>query len=652
MNTKKTNTLPWSVLINLITVYICYEICRFAFLFENWSLFQDNLSWKSLGKMLLGGLVFDSSAICYTNVLYILLVLFPLHYKETNLFRKIVKWLFILTNSICIIANLMDAVYFSFTQHRATTIIFEEFKHETNLGTIFGIEFIRHWYLVVLAAVLIFALIKLYKDTQTTKYIDLPKYYIKQLVLLLVAAPLIVSGMRGLSLATAIRPVSISDAHQYVEHPQETGIVLNTPFAIFRTLKKSNLNIPTYFQNRAELDSLYSPVHNPDKQSIPRKKNIVILIVENFASEFIGALNKDLDNGQYRGYTPFTDSLLHHCSTYQETFCNTWTSIDAMPAILSSIPKMGTPFVLSPFSLNTINSIASELKKWGYYTAFFHGAENRSMGFQAFACSAGFTDYFGRTEFNQHPQFGGDKEFDGTWAIWDEPFLQYFCYELNQMKEPFLASVFTATSHHPFAIPDKYKDVFKDEGIHLIHKCIRYTDYSIRQFFATASKQDWYPNTLFVITADHASSKITHDEYKTELGHFRVPILIFDPSGEIPAGCHEGIAQQIDIMPTLLNYLGYDKPYIAFGKDLFNTKPADTWAINWGQIPQFIKGDYLMQLNENEVSGIYAYRTDRLLKHNLKGKIAEEADMERQMKAIMQSYMERMKADSICLNKY
>lgn len=649
MTVKLINKAPGSYFINILEVYLCYAICRGAFLLENWSLFKDNVSCSLLERWIYGGFMFDTSAICYTNAIYLLFVLLPLHYKESPLADRLAKWWFIVVNSICIIMNLMDAVYFSFTNHRATAIIFGEFKNEHNLTDIVGVEFYRHWYLVLLSILLITFLIKGYRTPQNTNRTHpLWKYYTIQIIALIAATVLGIGGIRG-GFTTAIRPLAVGSAHQYVDKPTETGIVLNTPFAIIRTIDEKPFNIPVYFTDRAELDSLYSPVHYPLSNTVVRKKNVVILIVESFAKEFIGTFNKHLEEGNYHGYTPFTDSLLCHSLTFEETISNSGFSIDAIPAVLSSIPRMGTPFVLTPYSLNSRPGLGTELKKWGYDTAFFHGAENSSMGFQASARAAGFSKYYGRTEYNQCSAFNGDDDFDGTWAIWDEPFLQYFCMEINQLKQPFCAAVFTASSHHPFAIPEQYKDIFKDEGIYPMHKCIRYTDYALRKFFESARQQPWYKNTLFVLTADHASSKTTHDEYKTEMGHCRIPIFFFDPSSEMPIGCHEGIAQQIDIMPTVLGYLGYDKPYIAFGKDMLHTPPADTWGLRWDHVPVYIKGDYMLQGNGKEVTDVYAYRTDRLLKHNLKGKAPEEAEIRRSMEAFMQSYMERMKADSLTI---
>ena len=368
----------------------------------------------------------------------------------------------------------------------------------------------------------------------------------------------------------------------------------------------------------------------------------MILIVESFGREYIGGYNKWLDGGKYKGYTPFVDSLMQHSQTFLYSYCNGRKSIDGMPSILSSIPMFVEPFFLTPASMNDVSGIAGELKNKGYYSAFFHGAENGSMGFQAFARKTGFIDYFGRTEYDADKRFGGNKDFDGMWAIWDEPFLQFFATKMSEFKQPFVSAVFTASSHHPYKIPEKYKDIYKEEGIS-IHKCIRYTDNALRLFFEKAKKQPWYNNTLFVITSDHTNLS-DHAYYQTDLGGFCSPIIFFDPSGDMKPGMRNAIAQQIDIMPTVLSYLGYDRKYVAFGCDLLTTKDEDTWAVNYlNGIYQYVKGDWLLQFDGKKSKALYRFRTDLLLKDNLLSKEPKiAADMEHQVKAIIQSYMTRM----------
>ena len=639
-------------LLNLIIIYIAYGICRVAFVMENWGLFASDFQWSSVPEMLHGAWMFDTSAILYTNVLYALLMLIPLHYKEMRGWQMTAKWIFIIVNGVCIAANLADCVYFKYTMRRTTNTVFSEFSNEGNIGSIIGVEFLRHWYLVLLFVVMILAMWKCYfggGSKKTLRRTSMPqgkgllRYYIIQTLCFAIFIPLCICGMRG-GATTAVRPITISNANQYVAHPQEAGIVLNTPFSLIRTIGKKVFEIPEYMSEQ-EMNALYSPVIIPNSSSlIPNSsnKNVVILIVESFGREYIGGYNKWLDGGKYKGYTPFVDSLMQHSQTFLYSYCNGRKSIDGMPSILSGIPMFIEPFFLTPASMNDVSGIAGELKNKGYYSAFFHGAENGSMGFEAFARKTGFTDYFGRTEYNADKRFNGDKDFDGMWAIWDEPFLQFFATKMSEFKQPFVSAVFTASSHHPYKVPEEYKDIYKEEGI-VIHKCIRYTDNAIRRFFDKAKTQPWYKNTLFVITSDHTNLS-DHAYYQTDLGGFCSPIIFFDPSGDMKPGMRNAIAQQIDIMPTVLSYLGYDRPYVAFGCDLLTTTDEDTWAVNYlNGIYQYVKGDWLLQFDGQKAKALYRFRTDLLLKDNLLTKEPKIVkDMERQVKAIIQSYMTRM----------
>ena len=371
-------------------------------------------------------------------------------------------------------------------------------------------------------------------------------------------------------------------------------------------------------------------------------KNVVILIVESFGREYIGFYNRDLDGGKYKGYTPFTDSLLEHSLTWQHTFANGRTSIDGMPAVLASIPTFVEPFFFTSYSLNRVSGIPGELAKVGYTSAFFHGADNGSMGFQAAARAMGFDAYYGRNEYDADPRFGGEKDFDGTWAIWDEPFLQYFATKMGEMQEPFVTAVFTASSHHPFVIPEQYRNVFPEEQL-VMHKCIRYVDQSLRKFFETASKQEWYNNTIFVITSDHTNMS-NYNIYRTPIGVFSGPIFIFDPSGQLPTGIRQGIAQQIDIMPTVLGLVGYDRSYIAFGNDLLN-RNDNGWTVNYtGGIYQFLTNDTLIQFNGTDVTGTYCLTDDPMM---TQPQLAPPQRSVAKLKAIIQQYMQRMINDKL-----
>lgn len=637
-----------AVIINLILAYMLFLLARVAFLVENQSFFADTLATGNLARIFRGGLLFDTAAIFYINMLWIALTLFPLWIKETKAWHQTLRWLFTITNGLAFAINLADAVYYPFTMRRTTTSVFREFDNENNLGGIVLNAALDHWVLVMLGIAAFIALYFLYVSPQTDR-----KDYAStrqrlrfagiNFAALAIAAVGSVAGCRG-GLQSGVRPITVSNADQWVERPKETALVLNTPFALLRTIGKSVFAIPDYYASLDDAAKVFDPIH-PATKATPNRKNVVILIVESFGREYIGAFNKDLENGQYKGYTPNVDKLIAKSCVFRHSFANGHKSIDGMPSVLCGIPMFVEPFILTPSSMNNYTGLPGLLAQWGYDTAFFHGANRGSMGFLAFAKKIGFKNYYGRQDYAADKRFGGDSDFDGNWGIWDEPFMQYYCTKMGEMKQPFMTAIFTVSSHHPFVVPKEYKAVYKEEGLP-IHKCIRYTDHAIGRFFASAEKQPWFKNTIFVLTSDH-TNQTDHAEYQTSIGGFSAPIIIYDPSGEIKPGMRDAVAQQIDILPTVLTHLGYDKSYLGFGSDMLGTPSEDTYAVNYVDgTYQYVKHGYVLQFDGQRVRGLYAL-SDRLMRHNLQGKVAVEQKMLTELKAIIYEYMFRMVNDQL-----
>ena len=635
-----------ATLCNLGIAYVLYFLARIIYLLVNYSYFEQGLTMSHLMEMLGGGLVFDTSAILVTNIPYIVMMLIPWHRKEHPSYQLVCKWVFIVINGLALAINLCDSVYFQYTMRRTTTTVFSEFSNEGNLGSIFLTETFHHLYLVALFALLMWGAWRLYVQTGLERQRLRPWHYALTVFLSLAAfAPFVVAGIRG-GFTTAVRPITISNANQYVNRPIEAALVLNTPFSLYRTIGKDVFVVPDYYSEEKELEGVYTPVHIPSDTIQMTKKNVVVLIVESFGREYIGALNKTLEGGRYKGYTPYVDALIAKSVTFSHSYCNGRKSIDGMPSILSSIPMFVEPFLLTPASMNHIEGIASILALEGYQTAFFHGAQRGSMGFLAFSRATGFQDYYGREDYDADTRFGGDKDFDGMWAIWDEPFLQYYATKMSEMKEPFMTAVFTASSHHPYAIPEQYKDQYPEEGI-VIHKCIRYTDMAIGKFFEKASHEPWFNNTIFVLTSDHTNLS-DHEYYQTDIGGFCSPIIIYEPgNSERKPEVQDKIAQQIDILPTILGMLHYQKPFFGFGIDVLNTPKEDTWAVNYlNGIYQYVKQDHVLQFDGEQTKAVYALN-DSLMQHNLVGKVPQQVQMERELKAIIQQYMSRMTQDRL-----
>jgi phosphoglycerol transferase MdoB-like AlkP superfamily enzyme len=539
--------------------------------------------------------------------------------------------------------NGMDFVYYRFVDKRATADVFKTFEHDSNNTKVFFRFLIDYWPATLFTLFAWFLMVYMYRKVKVEKPVVANKiaYYSINLLMIPLVIALVIGAARG-GYKHSTRPITISNAARYVDNPQDVAIVLNTPFSIFRTLGKKALIKYNFFDDK-KLGQLYNPHYIPDKIKPFIYDNVVIIIIESFAREYIGSLNKDLEGGKYEGYTPFIDSLINVSLTFDVSIANGKKSIDAMPSVLASVPSLETPYTISHYANNQINGLAELLKRKGYYSAYFHGAPNGSMGFDSFTKMAGFDDYFG---LNQYP----DKaDFDGIWGVWDEPFFRFFASKLNSFKQPFLASIFTVSSHHPFKVPEKYAGKFK-KGPAPILEVVGYTDYALRELFNEISKSPWFKNTLFVITADHTNESV-HKEFQNNFGAYCVPILFYKPGSDLK-GIKKRISQQIDIMPTVLNYLNYDDEYIAFGNNLLDDS-YESFAFNTnGSTYNLYMKDHILEMIDTKPVGLYNYKTDLFLENNLVGKEPDlEKQMEEKLKAVIQSYNSRLIDNNMVVRK-
>lgn len=639
---KKYETNEYLVLLYRFSLIMAfYTLCRILFFLFNTASFPK-VTFFSFLTILKGGLLFDTSALLYLNAVYILLFIIPLQFKFSSWYQKFLKILFLFTNGVGLMFNLIDIVYFRYILKRTTASMFDVAAFDAGNTNLIMRFFYDFWYIPFILFILMFMLAVLYDllKPKSFRFRNRIVYFLSGLPVIFIVLVLSIIGMRG-GWRHSTRPINMNNAGAYVQAPEEMAIVQNTPFCIFRTWGKKAFVHKKYFASEEELNRIYSPIHMPDSVGPAKKDNVVIIILESFSRAFVGSLNPQLQDPRDRSYTPFLDSLIHESLVFPNAFANGRKSIDAIPSVTASIPALVIPYVISERSGNAINSIASLLSTQGYQSAFFHGAPNGSMGFDAFTKIAGFQRYVGKNEY------GVEADFDGIWGVWDEPFFQFYAQEMNKMQQPFVTTLFSVSSHHPYEIPAKYKGRFPEGRIPL-NKCIRYTDYSLRKFFDTARKMPWFKNTLFVITADHAVDSDIK-EYYTSVNYFAIPLIFYKPDGSLK-GEDDQLAQQIDILPTVLSYLNYPNPYLAFGNNLFD-KNSKRFVINYIQDSyQFLSGDYAFYLTDDKLTAIYNRKEDPQLKKNLIGQVNFEAEQQLQ-KAIVQQFNNRMADNRLVVEK-
>lgn len=610
----------------LLMMILVFSLSRILIYIFNPQLF-GGFSYTRLLQTFFYGLRFDWMSISILSAFFVIGNSIPFGFRRNKIYQKALNIIVLVVMSIGIILNMIDVIYYRFTLKRMTFDIFNYFNKNGGFTDVVPGFVLDFWYISSLSIVLIGLMIFLFYSVGLNRKIEKTgwRFYSWQSTMFILSMGILLLGIRG---GFQLKPLNIVDAGKKVSSSL-SSVVLNTPFTIIKSFGQNTLTEKSYFSEQ-ELINHYNPVHSfvPYTLKDDRVENVVILILESFSAEHFGFFTHK------KSFTPFLDSLFNHSLVFRAV-ANGKRSIEGIPAILSSLPTLSDEsFVNGPYASNQIEGLAQTLGKYNYQTAFFHGGKNGTMSFDAYAYKAGFQAYYGLDEYP-------DKEdYDGHWGIWDEQYLSYFAKELNSFSQPFMAALFTLSSHHPYQIPNVYNEMLP-EGKIPIQKAIAYTDLSLRNFFQEIKNMEWYSKTLFVITADHTSEGVSL-EAQNSLGQFSIPIAFFAPSDtSLKLYNAEQPIQQLDIYPSLLQYLGIKDTVICFGNSIFETHNK-AFAVNYfNHKIQFLDQDYMIGIQEDNLVSVYQYEKDSLLRNNLIEQVdySEIINFER---AFIQQYNNRM----------
>lgn len=638
---KKIIKNDFTVLIlRLLPLYLVLLLTQIVFFWHNKSLLGA-LDVHSLPLMFVGALRFDTVSILYLNAPFIALSLLPFRFRARDWYQTMLKWIYLVANTLgLIVLNVADIFYYRYAFKRITMEEMHFFEENDNTSSIIFKEMGENWYLVIFAIALVVMLYFLYKAVKyhPTEFKKSWLYYPITTLVLGVSLIFWIFGARS-SFDWKARPITLSTAAYFVSSTTQAPVVLSNPFCLFRLMGVHNDDYVRYFEED-ELESLFSPIHYPDstyKAVFTGKKNVVLFVLESFSREHSQYLAPELNpNG---GFTPFLDSLMREGMVFTHAYANGMKSIEALPSIMASIPSYRTPFPLMDGSMNEIEGLPSIFKQNGYSTYFFCGARTNQMGFEAFCKQAGVEHFFNRDDFEK---INKEPNMANIWGVWDMPFLQFMARKMNEIDTPFYVSVFTLTSHHPYDLPAEYSGKMP-KGRTPQQPCVAYTDLSLRKFFETASKMPWYQNTLFIFVADHVSPQIAADETRTPRGRSSIIYFMFTPDHSLQ-GRYEQVTQQLDIMPTTLGLFGYQKPYFAFGRDVFNETNRYPIVANCVEQTYQCITDSLSLYFDGQKS-LFAYPVQDVFQKknilNLSDK--QQKSAENHLKAVLQTYYGQLK---------
>lgn len=623
-------------------VSLCLAASLAAFAFYRvlfYLLNRDLFGWVTpagYGRLFFVGFLFDFAGIAYFNLPYVLLALLPLGWLGGGKGRAVKAVVFLALNAAASALASIDLVYYRYTLARSTRNIWNVAFMGGDLGPIVKPIILEYWWIAALLLLVTFLQWLAFRRAHAADEAAPGgfKSLAAQAALLLFAVALMVVMLRG---GVRLRPMELNTAN-YLAGGENVPLVTNTPYVMVRTFRKSDLPRQRWFDG-AELERRFSPVAKATAGAGQKPLNVVVIVMESLSREYLGP------PWGRESLTPRFNALAARGLLFPDAFANGKQSIEAMPAITASIPSLTKdPFVTSLWSANVIESLASLLAARGYDTAFYHGGRTGTMGIDGFAKAAGYSRYRGLEDYT------GDKSALGEWGVPDEPYLGYFADELGKMKQPFLATVFTLSAHHPFTLPPGWEGKYP-EGKHPITKMVSYADEALGRFFEKASKEPWFADTLFVVTADHCGPAFA-PEFTTRAGAYRVPLLFYRPADPKLKGVNARTAQQLDVMPTVLDYLGYSGEYFALGKSLLGEGAG--FAINSRNGETLcISGNLAVTRNDRERAGIFNLAADPLMKVNLAATPPGGADaLDGTCKAFLQTWSTALKENRMTAERW
>lgn len=346
-------------------------------------------------------------------------------------------------------------------------------------------------------------------------------------------------------------------------------------------------------------------------------RNVFIIQVEAMQNFVIGE--------DYEGQvlTPNLNALIENDSFYFDNYyyqIGGGNTSDAEFTVNNSLFAPSNDAAYVKYPTNTYYGLPHLLKDNGYSGAHvFHGYIPEYWNRQAAYPAQGFDSFTSLNDMEQTDMF--------EMGLSDMEMFRQSMEEIKTYEEPFYAFYITLSSHYPYAIPPKDREIeLKEENVGklfgLYLQSINYTDRAIGYFIELLKEAGLYENSIIVIYGDHYALTNTVHEIADPVSElldrpyslydvFSVPLIIHIPGMEqtktiSTAGGH------IDVLPTLLPLLGiHNDKAVMFGQNLLEAESGIVCQQTHMAIGSFISDEVFFQKPNNNIKANYdAYAYD------------------------------------------
>ncbi len=630
-----------------VIILLFYSLARLVFFAVNAQYLHESAA--NLIQSMLTGLRFDLATLAYGSALGFPLLALGAGLSKFKPLRTTALWLLYLPHAASLFLNLADIAYFRHTFRRQTN---ELFTMTSEALTATKSEASHYWWLILLSVVFLIALYFtlskfLCSVSSRTKRNRATADWRRWVLRALLTAALFGLGALLARGGLQNRPLRTGMAYT-TDNPALGQLALNSAYSVIWSRLHQQGQTIHYLDNDSARVITQKLLRNPSDTFISKDFpflriseathqaaetqpwNIVIFIMESWNARQTGAITH---NQPYPGVTPFFDSLARDGLLFSNCFASGDRSIHAFPAVVASLPNLtGNGILHTSLETMRVRGLGSILKEQGYTTVFAMGAEPSSMGFDSYALACGFDLHWSE---DSYPALNADTD-ENQWGIFDEKFLAFIDKRLSEVEGPFALTFFSLTAHAPYVVPDAFARQFpitddtNTDDINIDdtasesveaqrqRRALRYADYSLSKFFASARTRDYFNHTIFFITGDHTGWEEHTGDYNG-IQRFQVPLLIYAPA-LIQPGVDSLPANQVDILPTALSLLrGQNTGAIlsaSLGQSLVETHDHRISFSAKAAVFNFLYDSLVLQATADTVLGAYNYIADPLLHTN------------------------------------
>ena len=355
------------------------------------------------------------------------------------------------------------------------------------------------------------------------------------------------------------------------------------------------------------MDSIQTPVLNT------KKPNIIFIIWEGFTAKVVGPLGGDpLITPNFNRYTK--EGLL-----FTNFYANGDRTDKGLVSLLSGYyPQPKKSIIKMPMKSKKLPLLSQSMKIMGYHNSFYYGGDLNFGNMNTYLYNKGIDQIYGSEIFER-------KDWNSKWGVHDHVLFERIIQDLKLNKQnPFFKTILTLTSHEPYEFPGKYR-FGKNSELNKFKSSMAYTDKAIGDFVAFAKTQDWWDNSLIIITADHGHPLPNNEnEVFNTPNRFKIPMLWLGGALTNTGTVNDNLGSQVDLAFTLIDLLGADNSLFEFGTHLFNS--------NKKRFVHYIFNEGFGTLNN---SGHIVY--DFIKKDAIQAEGKEEEALKYQGKAILQT---------------